>query len=321
MFRSWFSCCGSDEKPHRSESSPRLGSERNIVVLRDQPAIIPRPSAEPLWSSEKTYEKMLEHERQRERTRLRKTVSRDSSSSRRTWFAKSPSSQRRLLISGPTDFRHLHSESFQLPPPAPEPVPRQRRRSFRPIELSIYQPHNRLSAILPHLQGCEESITPPPRVYTANSSRWDGSSTTVTNDRSNSVMSFHYPRRHGRQNSSISDASMSPPRPPRSDASMSPPRIPAKSRARANTAPNTTRIVERIASALIEKERLQSEINSLVERQSIFFNSRPSTSYTMRGMSFHSLLTNLTNNPRLRTNALNPRPPSGSPVLCRAPQR
>ncbi|KAK4236646.1 hypothetical protein C8A03DRAFT_16725 [Achaetomium macrosporum] len=284
-FSLWFSslasCFGSRKKSQSRASSPG----RNIVVLRDQPAVVSGPSAEPVWSRDRTYERMLERERdrERERARLRRPVSRDSSSVRRQWFSKSSSSTRRLQISGPTDFRHVQSESFQFPPPAARPRP----RSFRPIELSIYQPQNRLSPILPHLE-CD--ITPPPRAHTANSSRWDASSgTTLTNERSYSSMSFHLPRRHGRQSSGMSDASMTPPRLPRqgsglSDASTSPPRIPPKSRARAYTAPSTERIVERIASALIEKERLQAEINSLIERQSIYLGSRPSTGYDMRGM-------------------------------------
>jgi hypothetical protein len=189
---------------------------------------------------------------------------------RKRWFpSSSPASVRRFEISGPTNFRHLQSESFQFPPEQSRPRP----RSFRPIELSIYQPNNRLSAILPHV---ECSVTPPPRAYTANSSRWDASSgsTTLAHERSYSTMSFHIPRKHGRQGSGMS-----------SEASMSPPRIPPKSRARAYTAPSTERIVERIASALIEKERLQAEINSVIERQSIYMGSRPSTGYDMRGGS------------------------------------
>lgn len=279
MSLSWLSsvlCCGADEKPRPSESGPTPAPgavltaasaiERSIVVLRDQPAAIPRPSAEPLWPSERTYEKTFEQ--RRERSRLRKPAGRDSSSARGTWF-RSSSSVRRLRISGPTEFRHLQAESFQLPPGRARPP------SFRPIELSIFQPHNRLSPILPHLD-CDDdhhSITPPPRAHTASSSRWDASSgTTLANDRSYSAMSFHLPRRHARDGSSISDASQSPPR------------IPPKSRARAYTAPSTERIVERIASALVEKERLQAEINSVIERQSLYLSSRPSTAYEMRGM-------------------------------------
>ncbi|KAK4041937.1 hypothetical protein C8A01DRAFT_14417 [Parachaetomium inaequale] len=280
-FSSWFTsfaCCGSREKPSRekprsSESGPGIvssrkltpaGIEKNIVVLRDQPTVIPRPSAEPAWSSERTYKTL---ERETERTRLRRPTSRDSSV-RKNWFSRSSSSVRRLQISGPTDFRHLHSESFQFPPQPSRPRP----RSFRPIELSIYQPDNRLSAILPHIE-CD--VTPPPRAYTGNSSKWDAASgTTLANERSYSTMSFHIPRKHCQQESGVSDASMTPPR------------IPPKSRARASTAPNTERIVARIASAMIEKERLQAEINSVVQRQSVYFGSRPSTGYDMRGASF-----------------------------------
>ena len=273
-FSSWFnsfaSCCGSREEPSNEQSrgfvAGRPLAERSIVVLRDQPAVIPRPSAEPLWSNERTYEKTMERERQAA-ARLRRTTSRDSAS-RRAWFARSSSSVRRLQISGPTDFRHLQSESFQMPPPASRPRP----RSFRPIELSIYQPQNRLSPILPYVEG---GIRLPPRAYTANSSRWDASSSsTLAGDRSQSTLSFHVPRRHVRQRSSLSI-----------DSNASPPRIPPKSRARASALPAHNRIVERIASAIIEKERLQAEINSLVERQSIYVNSRPSTGYDMRGES------------------------------------
>lgn len=89
-------------------------------------------------------------------------------------------------------------------------------------------------------------------------------------------MSFHVPRKHLRQESGMSQASTTPPR------------IPPKSRARASTAPQTQRIVARIASAMIEKERLQAEIDSMVERQSIYLSSRPSTGYDMRGAFNHA---------------------------------
>ncbi|KAK4125540.1 hypothetical protein N657DRAFT_567715 [Parathielavia appendiculata] len=273
---SWFSsltsCFGTRKRTGTSKSGRVLvsgyvlnlaGIEKNIVVLRDQPAAIPRPSAEPLWSSERTYEKTLE--RERERTRLRRPASRGSFA-RKNWFGRPSSSVHRLRISGPTNFRHLQSESFQFPPQPSRPRP----RSFRPIELSIYEPQNRLSPILPHL---EWDITPPPRAYTANSSRWDASSgTTLHNERSFSSMSFHLPRKHVRHESGLSDTSMNPPR------------IPPKSRARASTAPNPGRIVERIASAILEKERLLAEIDSVIERQSIYLGSRPSTGYDMRDL-------------------------------------
>ncbi|CAP67261.1 uncharacterized protein PODANS_1_22700 [Podospora anserina S mat+] len=270
MVASWFSsvtlCCGAEDKEEDRPST----AERKIVVLRDQPAPIQAPTAGPQWPSEKTYERTLERERDHSRGRR---YSRDNASMR-NWFSKpasssTSSSTRRLQISGPTNFRHLTAESFQYPTPTPPPAPRQRVRSFRPLELSIYAPKNRLTPILPHLERGENFITPPPRAHTANSSRWDASSTTTVGapERSYSVMSFHIPRKHVRQSSAGSDVS----------TVMTAPRIPPKSRARASTAPNTERIVARIASALVEKERLQAEINSVVERQSIYLGSRPST--------------------------------------------
>lgn len=270
-FRSFASCGGSRKKARPGGRFNPSNADRNIVVLRDQPAVIPQPSAAPAWSSEKTYEKTLE--RERERTRLRRRASRDSSA-RPNWFAGPPSSSvRRLHISGPTDFRHLQSDSFQFPPEQASPPQRSRPRSFRPIELSIYQPHNRLSAILPHI---ECNLRPPPRAHTTNSSGWDGSNgMPAVHERSQSTMSFHLPRKVARQNSGMS-AGMS-------DPSISPPRIPPKSRARASTTGNTVRIVERIASAILEKERLQDEINSVIQRQSIYISSRPSTGYDNRG--------------------------------------
>ncbi|KAJ4385507.1 hypothetical protein N0V93_009935 [Gnomoniopsis smithogilvyi] len=59
-----------------------------------------------------------------------------------------------------------------------------------------------------------------------------------------------------------------------------PPRIPprAKTRPRAYTSPSVEAIVERIASAIIEKDLLDAEIHSLKSRASMCM-SRPSTSY------------------------------------------
>lgn len=285
-YASWLhsvtACCGLDnDKPrhHQSEFTPRClydrltdsltATDKPITVLRDQPAFIPPPSAEPTWSSERSYEKTLEHERAKSRGRPSSSWSRGTVGT--PWFSRSSSSRRRPKISGPSNFRHLHSESFQFP--SPEPV--QKRFSFRPLELSFESrdDRNKLSPLLPYFDEADRDnqITPPPRAHTAGSSKWEGSSPTLTHDRSYSSMSFHIPRRHGREGSITSQDPITPPR------------IPAKSRARAYTSPspNMEKIVERIASAIIEKERLQAEIESVIERQSIYINSRPSTAYGM----------------------------------------
>ncbi|KAK3390204.1 hypothetical protein B0H63DRAFT_108407 [Podospora didyma] len=303
---SWLSsislCCGLNEKP-------RAGTpEKPIVVLRDQPVFIPQPTAEPIYSSERTYEKT--QERERERLGSWRSSSRGSGSIISNWISRPTS--RRPQISGPTNFRHLHSDSFQFPSPQVSQLleTHQRPRSFRPLELSIYAPENQLSPILPHLAGTSDLIAPPPRAYTSNSSKWDASSVTLTNlDRSNSSMSFHIPRKHVRQDSSVSQVSQNSLTPPRK-SSLTPPRIPPKSRARAYTAPSKDRIVERIASAMLEKERLEAEIESVIERQSLYISSRPSTAYSVRGESEDAwcLFNPGFPNPRLTASDLEPMP-------------
>ncbi|KAK3687293.1 hypothetical protein B0T22DRAFT_478631 [Podospora appendiculata] len=258
--RSVSSCCGYDEKPRQS-------TEKSIVVLREQPSFIPPPIAAPLWSNERTYDGTLEQESGR---LGRRSSSRGSGSTRKLWLSRSVS--RRPQISGPSDFRHIQSESFQFPGPVhQQPAP------FRPLELSIYLPDNRLSPLLPGLDDEEGRITTPPPVhYAAGSKQWDSSNGTLTNDRSYSSMSFHIPRKHLREGSNVSSSN-----------TVTPPRIPPKSRARAYTSPSPSpspdRLIERIASAMIEKERLQAEIDSVVERQSIYVNSRPSTGHGLKG--------------------------------------
>ncbi|KAK0645663.1 hypothetical protein B0T16DRAFT_457672 [Cercophora newfieldiana] len=270
-YASWLqsisACCGRDEKPRRGVA------DKPIVILRDQPAFVPPPSAEPLWSSENAYEKSLGG---RSVSGARPSSSWSRGTVGTPWFSRSSSSRRRPKISGPSNFRHLHSESFQFPE---QPQPTQKRFSFRPLELGFEGEDKSLSPLLPYFEDGngdgyvdrESQITPPPRAHTAASSKWDGSSATLGHDRSYSSMSFHIPRRHG----PVREGSIS------SENPITPPRIPVKSRARAQTSPtgNVDQIVERIASALIEKERLQSEIESIIERQSIYINSRPSTAY------------------------------------------
>lgn len=281
-YASWLlsvsACCGRDEQPRPGEfgrsgyRAPLLTPsvvDKPIIVLRDQPAYVPPPSAEPLWSNESTYEKTIG----RSTSGARPSSSWSRGTSGTPWFSRSSSSRHRPKISGPSNFRHLHSESFQFP----EPQPVQKRFSFRPLELGFEAEDKSLSPLLPYFDDGDVDrdslVTPPPRAHTAASSKWDGSSATLGHDRNYSSMSFHIPRRPVREGS-IS-----------SENPITPPRIPTKSRARAYTspAPNVDKIVERIASALIEKQKLEAEIESIIERQSIYINSRPSTAYGIPG--------------------------------------
>lgn len=84
-------------------------------------------------------------------------------------------------------------------------------------------------------------------------------------------MSFHVPRKGGVGGSPSTMNDAIPP--------LIPPK--AKARARAHTSPEVNVITERVASAMIEVERLQRQIDDVIERQSLYAPSRPSTAYSM----------------------------------------
>lgn len=183
-------------------------------------------------------------------------------------------SPRRLQISAPSDFRHLHSESFQfpqytnlqsvghpVPPRPPRPPRRPRPSSFRTLELSIYVPKMELSPILPHF----DMITPPPPARVQPNPEDDVFG--LSHEPSYSPMSFHLPRKMSAS--------------PSTSTEDTPPKIPPKSTARSHTPSSTEKMKERIAGAMLEVDKLQREIDLIMERQSIYANSRPSTSHSM----------------------------------------
>jgi hypothetical protein len=287
-YGSWLSsishCCapsasGYDDRPRRSKfcsyaASPPgsrdygeevltndqdISEKPSIVVLREQPGFMPPPIAEPVRDQHQYGPSTRASGR--ERAPSKSFASGRSSFSVRKRFLSNGSS-RRPQISAPSNFRHLHSESFRFPQ---QPLPPQRPRpaSFRPLELSIYLPDNHLSPILPLFE-YQDSITPPPPARLHRNPSRDEEDFTLNHERSYSSMSFHLPRRS-----------------PSTTYSDSPPRPPPKSRARAYTAPNVEMIVERIASAILEVEKLQERIDDVIERQSIYVSSRPSTAHSM----------------------------------------
>lgn len=309
--------------------SPGNEKRPSVVVHDQQPSFQPRPvaAAEPgcpdAW-----------------RQRLPRTKSFGSSHTSFTGRSRfwSDGSSRRPLISAPSDFRHVQSGSSQLQsdmyPSNRQPDQRQyhghhgefaRHGSyFRPLELSICMPNQRISPILPHFEFPRIITPPPPPAYCAERSE---DVHQLSRQRSYSSMSFHIPRRHPVENS-----------PPAVQETELPPRIPAKSRyrPRAYTAPEVDAIKERVASALIEVEILQKQIDDVIERQSLYTNSRPSTShsmaYPMHGMlqdllctprlAVHPLqcLITSTNSRRIRAYAINPGFASRCPVICPAPK-
>jgi len=202
-----------------------------------------------------------------------------SSFSARKRLLPSHSSQpRRPQISKPSNFRHVYSESFHFPASGSS-LSNARPGSFHPLELNIRLSDTRLSPILPNMDYPSPPVTPPPRVYTASSPSDD--SPAVSHQRSYSSMSFHIPRRPI-NGSSVFDS-------PRSDASIL--RRPQATRIRGYTTSSSSTaqspimedLVARVANAMLERDRLQEQIDDVIERQSIYISSRPSTAYGQPG--------------------------------------
>lgn len=182
---------------------------------------------------------------------------------------------RRPQISTPFNFQHTSTGAVTFTATAPRSAP-----LFRPLELSIYDADNHVSPLLPYFIGPNPSTSPPPQRARSRTEGlpdvFDDDDTTLAHSRSYSDLSFHIPRRPVNDGSSVvsnSNFGDSPPQiPPRAAA--------RRTRQRAFTSPSVERIVERIASAMIEKDKLDTEIASIKERHSICM-LRPSTSYDL----------------------------------------
>lgn len=208
----------------------------------------------------------------KEKRRVARQQQADVSWMDRNFFSgKRKTIPRRPQISTPFNFQHTGSGAVDfgrsdpnLPRSAP-PMP------FRRLELSILEPENQVSPLLPYFADDQaiRAVTPPQPALTRDV--FDDDDTTLGHSRSYSSLSFHIPRRPVGGDGASSFMTLS-------NFGDSPPRIPprARTRPRAYTSPSVEAIVERIASALIERDFLQDEIESVKERQS-FRMSRPST--------------------------------------------
>lgn len=240
-----------------------------LPVIYNQPLHQPHPMAVPA-----TTHPLEQASRKKSRNRSFSSGRSGSAGRKRFWSsATSSTPPRRLQISAPSDFRHVSSAAPQMLDEDPMPRPprthrdaRPRRRSFRPLELSIYVPENHISPILPHFEF--PVMVPPPPAYTRERPEDEHA---LTHQRSYSSMSFHLPRKP------VYDSS------PSTIQEELPPVIPPKAlaRGRAYTSPDVDTIKERVASAMIEVERLQRQIDDVIERQSLYASSRPSTAHSM----------------------------------------
>lgn len=177
---------------------------------------------------------------------------------------RSPGRRTLPVISHPTNFQHMGTGAVNF---------RNSVRSFRRLELSIYEADNGVSPILPYFIGPNPDLALPEPARTRDV--FDDDDGSNFHKRGDSDNSFHIPRRPVGKDDAVSFSSSS-------HFEDSPPRIPAraKTRPRAHTysSPSVEAIVERIASAIIEKDMLDVEIRSIKSRASMCL-SRPSTAY------------------------------------------
>ncbi|KAI9779000.1 MAG: hypothetical protein M1839_007812 [Geoglossum umbratile] len=135
MYSRWLvsaiACCAPQEE--KDDAGPKRNAEKHMVIYhQQQPHLIPPPTAVPRVeppANGQLYRPPVSQWRARSRSLASRASSRGSFR-----VAKRPGTAPRPSISGPSDFRRV--DSFQ-----------RRGVAFRPLELSIYLPENRLSPL------------------------------------------------------------------------------------------------------------------------------------------------------------------------------
>ncbi|KAI1160104.1 hypothetical protein F5B18DRAFT_634101 [Nemania serpens] len=275
MFNSWshciIQCCQPvishfDEKSHDHDEL----DNHSFAIIHNEPSFVPRPDPASLGNTSEIFTQ--------EKAPRKRHGSGWSSFSARNLLWQSDTDTyttlpRRPRISGPSNFRHVYSESFHFPDNTSSQL-KLPSASFRPLELNLNTSDTRLSPILPHFNYSSPPVTPPPRAYTTSSPS-DSDSPGMSHKRNHSSVSFTIPRRPLNGGPVFE--------PPRSNTST--PQRPPPVRTRGYTSPSPPPppimedLVERVANAMLERDRLQEQIDDVVERQTIYTNSRPSTAH------------------------------------------
>ncbi|OBT78940.1 hypothetical protein VF21_02868 [Pseudogymnoascus sp. 05NY08] len=285
-------CCSA--RPRDPDRTSIRGFETpRTIIHHHQPQLIPAPSV-PLPQSRPHTRSSSQEWITRTRSFASRASSRGSYSLKRklNMYNGSTTSTKRPFISAPSDFRHVQ--------PSPSPPPHLPRRSFRPLELSIYLPANQLSPILPHFD--DECPTPPPQAHTRTVSALSNFSIPRK-----AVPSYYQRPSYDAEYSSadttpesLAGSFIHPLRPrPSLPGSLStqqllaaldddePLNYPPPARLRSNTAntlPILSEQVERVKSVLLEREALDKRIRDvdglIEERRSTSLKSRPASIYT-----------------------------------------
>lgn len=236
-----------------------------MTIAYDQPRLIPPPVPEPQDRSFSSNRGWVDQSRDF----ASRAPSRGSFSVKRTWTSNG---SRRPQIGAPSDFRHVERG---LPPTRV-------RNGFRPLELSIYLPENRLSPILPHFAPEEPQ---PSRYSESVTDRMES----LSHSRSDSALSFRIPRKPLKSNSRASSdwkgqdeerhVSLSPDQLLAALESQLP-KEPPTARLRSMTEPP---VYQRVQSALHEKLELEQRLKDIdviiEERRSLYMSSRATSIY------------------------------------------
>lgn len=262
------------------------------VLHHQQPRLVPPPIPEPQHSRSSSHEWMS-----RTKSFASRASTRGSFSVRRKLNAYNGS--RRPQIGAPTDFRHVENS-----------LPRGTFR-FRPLELSIYMPDNRLSPLSLRqfgIEGDEEPILSYPQPVALSHSRSESALSNFSIPRK--PLSSH-PSCYGRierpsidtRSSSTNSAWISEPLAPRPGVPKSPstqelmaalqeelPQTPPKARLRSfSEAPRMiareSAQLDRVKLVLQEKMELERRLkdldNIIEERRSVYMSSRANSIYTV----------------------------------------
>lgn len=270
IFDSWSHCISQFCQPITSRTDEKSYdhddfNDNSFSVIRDQPSFMPPPSAAPLRN-------IQEAPRRERAPKKRQGLGWSGFSARKQLFPSTTSLPRRPRISPPTNFRHVYSESFHIPESTTSQL-QLPRTTFRPLELSLDTSATRLSPAIPHINHSGPPVTPPPRAYTVSPKH--SAVYAASHQRNNSALSFNIPRRPV-NGGSVFDS-------PRSNTSTPQRPSPVKMRGYASPSPPPPPImedlVERVANAMLERDKLQEQIDDIVEKQSVYTNSRPSTAH------------------------------------------
>lgn len=135
-------CCASGrEVVDDAEVAPRAhAGETDMRVCYDQPQLVPQPRAEPNQQRPSTSHSVSQHVSQWV-SASRDYATRASSRASVSTLTRPRPSHSRPSISHPTEFRHFDGPEGIQSMLDEAPMPVRRRRSFRPLELSIYMPN------------------------------------------------------------------------------------------------------------------------------------------------------------------------------------